>query len=93
MMSANITENPYREENSHADHNHEENQEGINQFFQFLVGLKPDALISYNVGSGVFFRLKELGIKMYIPKGHTVKENIDALKAGVLTEIREPSEG
>ncbi len=29
---------------------------------------------------------------MYMPKGHTVKENIDALKAGVLTEIREPSE-
>jgi len=25
LASANIIENPYREENSHADHNHEEN--------------------------------------------------------------------
>ena len=91
LVSADIIDNPYREE-SHEGHHHEGNHEGVNRFFKFLVDLKPDALISYNVGPGAFYRLKEIGIKMYLPNGHTVKENIDALKAGTLKEISEPSE-
>ncbi|MEM0097365.1 MAG: NifB/NifX family molybdenum-iron cluster-binding protein [Conexivisphaerales archaeon] len=85
-----IIENPYKEENHHAFHHHEGNHEGANQFFKFLTDLEPDVLISYNIGPGAFYRFREIGVKMYLPKGHTVKENIDALKADTLTEISEP---
>ena len=91
VKSLNIFENPYREENHHEG-NHEGHHRGMNQFFKFLMELKPDAIISYTIGPGAFYNFKALGIKMYAPKGHTVKENVDALIAGNLDEMKEPYE-
>jgi len=88
QVSLNIIENPYKGE----EHRHEEHHQGGTQFFRFLEGLVPDAFISYNVGEGAFFRFREMGVKMYMPKGHTVKENIDAFIAGELKELAGPSD-
>ncbi|MGC8661767.1 MAG: NifB/NifX family molybdenum-iron cluster-binding protein [Nitrososphaeria archaeon] len=88
QMSLNIIENPYKGEEHHEEHHHQ----GGTQFFRFLEGLMPDAFISYNVGEGAFFRFKEMGVKMYMPKGHTVKENVQAFTAGELKELAGPSD-
>jgi predicted Fe-Mo cluster-binding NifX family protein len=87
QVSLNIIENPYK-----GQHHEEQHHEGGTQFFRFLEGLMPDAFISYNVGEGAFYRFKEMGVKMYAPKGHTVKENVDAFNAGELKELAGPSD-
>lgn len=89
QISFNIIENPYKGEEHHEEHHH---AGGGTQFFRFLESLMPNAFISYNVGEGAFYRFREMGVKMYMPKGHTVKENVDAFNAGELKELSGPSD-
>gem|GEM_PF-116938 len=61
-------------------------------FARFLGSLRPDAIITYTVGSGAFRRLSEQGVRIYRPKGHTVGEAVRALLAGELREMEGPTE-
>lgn len=60
-------------------------------FFHFLASLRPDAVVTYTIGSGAFYRLREMGIRIYKPR-RTVGESVRALLAGELEEMLEPAE-
>lgn len=89
QVSFNIIENPYKGEEHHEEHHH---AGGGTQFFRFLESLMP--MLSFHTmwGKAHSTGSRKWGVKMYMPKGHTVKENVDAFNAGELKELSGPSD-
>ncbi len=88
VVSFNIVPNPYASE--HDEHHEQHGGHMHGGFFAFLVSLAPTAVITYTIGPGAFYRLKEMGIRIYRPRGHTVEENIRAYLSSELEELAQP---
>jgi predicted Fe-Mo cluster-binding NifX family protein len=56
-----------------------------------LLELKPDAILTGNIGPGSFDTLQSLKIPVYIVRGKTVRQALEALRAGELTPADKPS--
>ncbi len=85
--------NPYAGDERGHHHEGHGHVHGVGMgFARFLGSLRPDAIITYTVGSGAFRRLSEQGVRIYRPKGHTVGEAVRALLAGELREMEGPTE-
>jgi len=94
IVSYQIYENQHakgeNEEHEHRGH-HEHGGHG-GAFLRIIFDQKPDAFITYIMGPGAFNVLKQMGIKIYLPKGHTLLESVEGLIRGELKEMREPIE-
>ncbi|MGC9208805.1 MAG: NifB/NifX family molybdenum-iron cluster-binding protein [Nitrososphaeria archaeon] len=90
VVSFKIVQNPYASEHDEHQEHHDGHMHG--GFFAFLVSLRPTAVITYTIGPGAFYRLKDMGIRIYRPKGHTVEENIRAFLSSELEELAQPVE-
>ena len=94
IVSYKIYENQHaKEENEEHEHcrHHEHGGHG-GAFLRIIFDQKPDAFITYIMGPGAFNALKQMGIKIYLPKGHTLQESVEGLIRGELKEMREPIE-
>lgn len=77
-----------KELEEHRAGGHEHGHGHRNSFFmKVMEEERPDAVITYTIGPGAAFVLGSMGIKAYYPKGHTVKENVEALLRGELQAI------
>ncbi len=55
------------------------------------IGLKPDAIISGNIGPKAFTALSQAGIKIFIGASGSVSDAIKAFKNGKLKEAQSPN--
>jgi predicted Fe-Mo cluster-binding NifX family protein len=92
IVSYQIYENQHaKEENEeHEHHGHHEHGRHGGAFLRVILDKKPDVFITYIMGPGVFNALKQMGVKIYLPKGHTLQESVEGLLKGELKEMREP---
>ncbi len=56
-----------------------------------ILDLKPDAVITGNIGPGSFETLRSLNIPVYVVRGKTVRQALEALRNGELTPAEKPS--
>ncbi|HID87764.1 MAG TPA: dinitrogenase iron-molybdenum cofactor biosynthesis protein [Anaerolineae bacterium] len=63
------------------------------QAAQFVVNQGAQAVITGNVGPNAFNVLASAGVQMYLTPGGTVREAVEALKAGQLQSLSAPSAG
>ncbi len=54
---------------------------------------RPDAIITFYIGSGAFYRLNSINIKIYKANKFIIKDLINAYLNKELKEILEPEEG
>ncbi len=91
IVSYQIYENQHAaEEGEHHGHHEHGGHGGV--FMRIIMDQKPDAFITYIMGPGAYNALKQMGIKIYLPKGHTLQESVEALINGELKEMKEPIE-
>ena len=94
VSSVRAVPNPYAGDEHGHEHGHGEEHHGHGGgagFFRFLSSLRPDAIVTYTLGPGAFYNMREMGIRIYRPR-RTVGESVRALLAGELEEMAEPSE-
>ena len=91
IVSYQIYENKHAAEVGEGHGHHEHGGHG-GPFLRMVLELKPDAFITYTMGPGAYSALKQMGVKIYLPKGHTLQESVEALIKGELKEMKEPVE-
>lgn len=91
IVNYQIYENQHAtEESEHHGHHEHEGHGGF--FIRTILDHKPDVFITYIMGPGAYNSLKQMGVKIYMPKGHTLEESINGLIKGELKEMKEPIE-
>lgn len=79
-----LVENPY------AEVEHSRRAQGI---YQLIAEKRPELILTTHIGPGLFYRLKDKGIKIYYaPAGLQLSELVELFRGGSLSEAREPRE-
>ncbi len=93
IMNHQIYENQHAaEESEEHHHGHHEHGGHGGAFLRIILDQKPDVFITYMMGAGAYNVLKQMGVKIYFPKGHTLQESVEGLIKGELKEMTEPIE-